>query len=121
LTVKREQGGVLLDARYRSKQKNQKKKERKEVNEFKIFSKVIEEIYGRKFQIRRIPESREKPVFIDTNNSMIFLYSSSMLPRKQKEKWMLEKVITFYELATLSTPSKSAIDKLFYAFLKRGR
>jgi hypothetical protein len=117
LTGKREQGGVLLDARYRSKQTNRKKREIKEVDEFEVFSKAIEEIYGRRFQIERVPESGEKPVFIDAKHSKILLYRNPILPRKQKEKWMLEKVITFYELATLSAPSKPSIDKLFYAFL----
>lgn len=117
LTGKKEQGGVLLDARYRSKQINQKKRETRETTEFENFSKAIEGIYGQKFQIERIPDFGEKPVSIDAKNSKILLYRNSMLPRKQKEKWMLERVIAFYELATLNAPNKSSLDKLFYAFL----
>jgi hypothetical protein len=120
LTEKREQEGVLLDARYRSKQMNLKKRELKEAREFAVFSKAIEDIYGQRFQVKRIREVRDRPVFIDTKTSEIVLYLSSLLPKKQKEKWVLEKFITFYELATMREPSKPSMDKLFYAFLKGG-
>jgi hypothetical protein len=117
LTEKRELGGVLLDARYRSKLVNRKKRTDREADEVERFLKGIEKVYGRRFRIERISQFREKPVVVDIENSKILFYRNIMLPRKQKERWMLERLITFYEFTTLNAPSKPTMDKLFYALL----
>lgn len=117
LSGKKEQGGVLLDARYRSKLINRKKRAAGETDDLNDFSNDIEQVYGQRFQIERIPQYRDKPVVVDTENSKILLYQSKMLPKKRKERWILESFITFYELATLNSPSKPSMDKLFYALI----
>lgn len=122
LSRSKEEGGILADARHRSR--SVQKAIRKDRSEFEYdrLSKLIARIMGMTFRIERRDKFNDRPVAIDFNKSVIEIYESCpLLPRRTKERKLYEKISIFHELSTHGSSDKSAIDELFYDFLDKGR
>lgn len=119
LSKSREKGGILADARYRSKIVQDKKRSDLLAGEFDALEKTIQKIYGRSLKIERIDKQSDVPVRLNFPNSRIEIYSScAVFPRSKKLRRLYEKISIFHELSTYGCPEKSAIDSIFYSFLK---
>jgi len=122
LSRSREKGGILADARYRSKIVQDKKRNDLLVDEFDTLEKLIAKIYGRSLKIVRIDTQSDVPVKLDFGNSRIGIYSSCpIFPRSKKLRRFYEKISIFHELSTYGCAEKPAIDTIFYNFLKERR
>jgi len=121
LSQSREDGGILADARYRSRTMQRKKRETQAEDEYNKLSKLIKRVFGRQLTIEKVERYHEKPVEVDIQNSKITIYKlCPILPRRIKERKLYEKLIIFYELSTLDSANKSSLDSTFYSLL-RGR
>ncbi|MCK4481673.1 ATP-binding protein [Candidatus Bathyarchaeota archaeon] len=121
LSQSREKGGILADARYRSRMIQREKRKTLARDEYDKLSKLIQKIFGKYLTIEDVDLHNDKPVKVDIQNSKITIYNfCPILPRRIKERRLYEKLIIFYELSTLDSTNKSFLDKTFYGLL-RGR
>lgn len=118
----REKGGILADARYRSKIVQDEKRDDLLTGEYDTLEKLIAKVYGRSLKIERIDTQSDVPVRLDFDNSRIEIYPSCpIFPRSKKLRRFYEKISIFHELSTYGCAEKPAIDKIFYSFLKEKR
>lgn len=121
LSRSREDGGILADARYRSRKIQGEKRKDRTRDEYRDLLKLIKDVFGKSFTLERANRYNEKPVKIDEQNSKIVIYNlTPILPRRIKERRLYERLIIFYELSTISSPNKPSTDKMFYRFLRKG-
>lgn len=122
LSTSRENGGILADARYRSRIVQEKKKRDLLKCEFENLEKTIQKIYGRSLKIERVDKQSDAPVRLDLANSRIEIYDScAVFPKSRKMRRLYEKISIFHELSTFGCHEKSKIDSVFYEFLKERR
>lgn len=114
--------GVLKDARIRSRVIQEQKRMGQETDQYELLLGTIKEVLGKKFKIEKVDGSAERPVKISAKESKILIYRyHQAFPRKTKERWIYERLLIFYELATMHLSSKSRVDQDFYSLLERRR
>ena len=98
-----------------SKIKQAKKKEILLQNEYFELNNIFKKVLGKSYRIIKINESNVKPVVIDIVKSTITIFNRSpIFPNKTRERKMYEKLLIFYEIATINARDKNKVDDIFY-------
>ena len=122
LSTSRQKGGILADARYRSKLIQERKKRESTKGQYQDLTDTIEKATGYRFKIVVDDRQSDKPISIDRGNSEIrIFYRCLVYPKRAYDRELYEKFIIFHELSIFDSPIEPSANKLFYDLVRRER
>lgn len=111
---------IAQSAHERSSGRTTRRRDRQEADQTRSLENLLSESLNRVFKVVRRKQWNERPIVVDHSRGIVTFYiRHQVYPRKTMDRWIYERLILSYEIATFDTPGKAELDRRFYDLLAR--